>query len=321
MDQLPIIDLSLLNPLNCDFDTIFDKEETLSVAKSLYNALSHYGFLYITGHGIPDNVISDAFGASKEFFKPVNRAIHKTHYRRKGKLLGYVDGLNERDLPENPIDLKQGYDFTLKSPEFDEMPGEQKPAIKELYKHFETLSQFILRFLGVSLDVGTDYFLPGHTQVGDITKNSSTMRILYYQAVNGEILEKQSRMSDHTDFGTFTMLMQDQVGGLQVLSPTGHEFINAVPIKNSIIFNVGDLLQTWSQGKLKSTLHRVILPKEMVRLQMSRQSIVYFTNPDNSFMITGTDENGNVEKKSVLEHMEERNNTTIIDVAEKPIPA
>ena len=42
------------------------------------------------------------------------------------------------------------------------------------------------------------------------------MRILHYQAVTGEILEKQSRMSDHTDFGTFTMLIQDQVGGLQV---------------------------------------------------------------------------------------------------------
>jgi len=102
-----------------------------------------------------------------------------------------------------------------------------------------------------------------------------------------------------------------------VLSPQGNEFIDAVPIKNSIVFNVGDLLQIWSQSKLKSTLHRVILPKDMVRLQKSRQSIVYFTNPDNQFCITGYDQNGNTEKKSVEEHMNERNNTTIINVARK----
>ena len=214
--ELPIIDLSTLKPLSCDFETVFQQEKTRNLAKSLYNALSHYGFLYLTGHGIPSKCIAAAFRSSKEFFEPHNRSIHKRHYRTKGKILGYVDGLNERDLPENPIDLKQGYDFTLQSPEYEEIPDAQREAIGKLYGYFDQISQFILRILGLSLEEDIDYFLKGHTHIGNINKNSTTMRILYYRAVNGDILEKQSRMSDHTDFGTFTMLIQDQVGGLQV---------------------------------------------------------------------------------------------------------
>ena len=55
----------------------------------------------------------------------------------------------------------------------------------------------------------------------------------------------------------------------------------------------------------------------MVRMKKSRQSIVYFTNPDDSYVIHGLDKNGNEVKKSVQEHIHERNTTTIIDV-EKP---
>ena len=218
MEQLPIIDLSAVSPLSCDLDTIFEKTETKMLGQEFYNALSTYGFLYITGHGIPDETIETVFKESKDFFHPQNRSIHKKYYRRKGVMLGYVDGLNERDLPENPVDLKQGFDFTLNSPEFEAIPEQQKPALQSLYHNFETLSQFMLRFLGITLGCGTDYFLDGHRKMGDIEESSTSMRIMLYQAVNGEVLEKQSRMSQHTDFGTFTMLIQNEVGGLQVIN-------------------------------------------------------------------------------------------------------
>lgn len=93
--------------------------------------------------------------------------------------------------------------------------------------------------------------------------------------------------------------------------------MDAVPIKNSIVFNVGDLLQSWSHGKLKSTLHRVVFPSEMVRLKKSRQSIAYFTNPDNSYIIHESDENGKEIKKSVQQHIHERNTSTIINVVKQ----
>lgn len=100
----------------------------------------------------------------------------------------------------------------------------------------------------------------------------------------------------------------------QVLSPCGNKFIDATPVKNAIVFNVGDLLQIWSQRKLKSTLHQVVIPEDMIRLKKSRQSIVFFTNPDNDYVIKTVDANGNIDEKCVGDHIAERNNTTIFDV-------
>ena len=97
------------------------------------------------------------------------------------------------------------------------------------------------------------------------------------------------------------------------MSPDG-TYKDVTPIKNSIVFNTGDLLECWSNGLFKATLHRVVLPKEREKLRKARQSIVFFTNPDDNYVIETEDENGNMEFKKVKEHIDERNNTTILEV-------
>jgi isopenicillin N synthase-like dioxygenase len=79
------------------------------------------------------------------------------------------------------------------------------------------------------------------------------------------------------DFGTGTILFQDDVGGLEVESPRGSgNFVPAPPIPGTVVFNIGDFLMRWSNGAffeqllffphivksdtLKSTLHRVRAP-------------------------------------------------------------
>lgn len=60
-------------------------------------------------------------------------------------------------------------------------------------------------------------------------------------------------------FGTITLLFQDNCGGLEVRSPTG-AFVPATPIAGTIVVNAGDLLARWSNGLIKSTMHRVVQP-------------------------------------------------------------
>jgi len=87
----------------------------------------------------------------------------------------------------------------------------------------------------------------------------------------------------HTDFGSITLLyvlslttsncsFQDEVGGLQVQSKA--QWIDATPIPDTILVNVADAMQFWTSNSLKSTTHRVQIPRRQ------RYSIAYFVSPD-----------------------------------------
>ena len=77
----------------------------------------------------------------------------------------------------------------------------------------------------------------------------------------------------HSDFGTLTLLAQDDVGGLQVQDRSG-DWISAEPIDGTFVVNVGDLLARWSNGRFESTPHRVVNP-----VGKKRYSVVMFVDP------------------------------------------
>jgi len=84
-----------------------------------------------------------------------------------------------------------------------------------------------------------------------------------------------------SDYGTITLLFQDDRGGLEVLSPKGG-FVPATPIPDTIVVNAGDLLQRWSNDVIRSTEHRVVSPRTPPEDDHfpARYSIAYFCNPN-----------------------------------------
>lgn len=113
-----------------------------------------------------------------------------------------------------------------------------------------TCNETALNILGaISLGLGLeeDFLLKFHSG------HNSQLRLLHYPPVPAEVLNSSfaERMPAHTDWGSITMLFQDDCGGLEVENP--HEpgqFICARPEKNAIVMNIGDLLQRWSNGTI-----------------------------------------------------------------------
>ncbi len=109
------------------------------------------------------------------------------------------------------------------------------------------------------------------------------LRLLHYPAVPKTLLDKegQTRAGAHTDYGTLTLLFQDNRGGLQVRDTSG-KFVQAPPIDGTIVINAGDLLSRWSNDIIKSTEHRVVSPPSAPTdpEYPARYSIAYFCNPN-----------------------------------------
>jgi isopenicillin N synthase-like dioxygenase len=94
----------------------------------------------------------------------------------------------------------------------------------------------------------------------------------------------------HTDFSAFTILWQDDLGGLEVLNKSG-EWVGVPPIEDTFVINIGDLMQVWTNGRFSSTEHRVIN-----RYGKDRNSIAFFVDPVYSTKVEPlVDRSGNYE--------------------------
>lgn len=127
------------------------------------------------------------------------------------------------------------------------LPGFRKFTTGFYWSCFDTAKELLRAMaVGIGLD-DPDYLLRFHSG------ENNQLRLLHYPPVETEKLSSNAmaRMPAHSDWGSITMLFQDDCGGLQVEHPRKPgEFVDATPMKGALVMNVGDLLMRWSNGEL-----------------------------------------------------------------------
>ena len=103
--------------------------------------------------------------------------------------------------------------------------------------------------------------MPAHYLTERHQTHGYTLRLLHYPPLSTAPKPGQIRAGAHSDYGTLTLLFQDEVGGLEVLSTQG-EWMAAPAIPGAVLINTGDLTQRWSNNVFRSTKHRVALPQD-----------------------------------------------------------
>lgn len=161
---------------------------------------------------------------------------------------------------------------------FDEEGKEFKRTMEDFFEQCKQLHIDVMRAIAVGIGLDRSYF-DSFTDKGD-----NTLRLLHYPPVPSSAFEKEGtvRAGEHTDYGSITLLFQDDHGGLQVMSPNGN-FVDATPIPDTIVVNAGDLLARWSSDTIKSTKHRVVqppMPPNDDGTYPARYSVAYFCNPN-----------------------------------------
>ncbi len=245
------------------------------ISRQVYHACHDIGFMYLSQPGIDHQLLSHTFAQSQGFFdQPLER---KEQILWQPTNRGYVAPERQQLDPDRPGDYKEALD--LGSDQNLNQPNLWPPDLEGFREQIvafcgacESLAAEVLRAFALGLDLTEDFFVERHA------KRNYTLRLLHYPPITQPLKPNQIRTGDHTDWGSVTLLFQDQVGGLEVLTRQG-EWIPATPIPDTVLVNIGDLIQQWTNHEFCSNAHRVGMPTP-AQAQSSRYSIVFFGGPD-----------------------------------------
>ena len=162
-------------------------------------------------------------------------------------------------------------------PQEADLPGFRQ-CLESYYAACQKISFEIVRVLELGLGIPSGSFTERSTP------GSSELRLNNYPEVDSKELTTGSahRIWPHTDTGLFSLLWQDQVGGLEIEDRKNPGAF--LPVSSDdptdLILNVADTLERWTNGVLKAGVHRVNTPD---RMQVSgngkvaaRSSVVFF---------------------------------------------
>ncbi|MCT7341159.1 hypothetical protein N5K55_12095 [Pseudomonas aeruginosa] len=136
------------------------------------------------------------------------------------------------------------------------------------------LGKHLLGMLALSLELPEGYFSDG------LDNPMITTRLLHYPPQPRVGDGNQIGAGAHTDWGMITMLLQDDVGGLEVRNADG-EWIRAPHIPNTFIINLGDMVPVLTRGIYRSNMHRVL----NLNPERHRYSVPTFFDPSYHYRI------------------------------------
>ncbi|WP_296063021.1 2-oxoglutarate and iron-dependent oxygenase domain-containing protein [uncultured Amphritea sp.] len=261
-----------------------DESEKLKVAKAIDTACRESGFFYIQGHPISRERLQEMHDLSRAFFALPEAEKIKIDIALSANHRGYGKMKAEQLDPERPGDIKETFDMGLNLPSDHPLIGANRPLYgpnqypqrpvgfqQKMERHYQDmleLGKTVLSALALALEIDKDFF------ANKFEHPLSVLRFIHYPEVAMDNGEKHIGAGAHTDYGCITILWQDETGGLQVQDTNG-EWIDAPPIENAFVINIGNMMARWSNDRYKSTAHRVFSP-----CGQERYSMPFFVEPD-----------------------------------------
>lgn len=288
---LPIIDLSL---------------DRATVVQKVKWACSVPGFMQVINHGIDPELELKLLELQKKFFALPQEIKKACCTNAESPVRGYfgkggenLDAVLEGESKSRAaasaspskaaakaVDNKEGLDLNgapwstggdhwlshlfgkpSRLPTEEELPGLRETSAK-LSEQLMRLGKELLELMAIALGRDKDFFNRCMTQP------VATHRLLHYWPIEGDAA-KQIGCGEHTDYGLVTILKQDDVGGLQVLSAQDMQWVLVPPIQGAYVVNLGDMISQWTGNYFKSTVHRVVN-----KSNRERYSSPYFIEPN-----------------------------------------
>ncbi len=271
-----------------DFRFLIDQNSSKNkeMMSKLKNSICSTGFLILKNTPISINTINNLFTQYKKFFKKPYKEKNEFNMNFTNSNRGWGGPKSEQVNNDFNPDFKEIYDSGPnidKKHQFSKLPYYAKniwpndmPKLKNLADNFyiqcNDLGVNILNKIAKVLDLSENYF----SDKFDLPM--ALLRCNYYPERPSWAKANDFGIAPHTDYGCLTLLFTEGDPGLEIKT-LAHNWIEVNADKGDIIINFGDMLQLWSNKKVKATQHRVIGTNK------SRFSIPFFFNPRHDTVI------------------------------------
>ena len=269
---LPLVDVSRFR----------DPAQREAFLADLRHAAHDVGFFYVVGHGVPPEVTDGVMAAAREFFAlPLEQRLeienmnsrHFRGYSRVGteRTGGAADQREQIDVgPERQaiadIPADKPYLRLVGPNQWPSAAPGLRPAVLGWLSEADRVAREVLRALSAALGQDETYFDAWFDD-----EAYPHVKVVRYPA--REQVDSDQGVGAHKDYGWLALLLQDDLGGLQVEAADG-SWIDARPVPGAFVVNIGELLEVATQGYLRATRHRVVSPAGRERF-----SIPFFLDP------------------------------------------
>lgn len=256
-DHIPLVDLT------GSFD---DPEERRHVAWDIHRACRETGFFYVIGHGVPRALMDRQIAETRRFFAQDVGAKQAVAIERSPCRRGYEGaGMQVLD-PGSPADLKESFMLARDLPADHpyvragvphqganlwpaDLPGfrAQTTAYQD---EMIRLGRHLIGCLALSVDLDYGYFDDG------LAEPQCGIRLLKYPPQPADAAFNRLGAGAHSDWGSITILLQDDMAGLEVRNADG-DWILATPLAGSFVINLGQMMEHFTGGLYRANLHRV----------------------------------------------------------------
>ncbi|XP_057820214.1 2-oxoglutarate-dependent dioxygenase DAO-like [Cryptomeria japonica] len=241
-EQVPVIDLSSLKNGH--------EAESATLAK-VKKACQEWGCFLVVNHGIEENVITQMDSATRETFK-----VSKENKEKIQGEFGYIPSMAA--LPFLEILPVNGAPDPNAIQKFaQELWPQGNPKICKVIEAYssgvEELTNDIIKAIFKSFGVSKYY----KSQFWGLLR-------MNHCDVRGEA---RGGLGPHTDHNLITVMYQDNTGGLELKTKAGN-WVEVKPMPNSFVVFTGDSLKAWSNARIHSGIHRVIVNNKSPRVSL-----------------------------------------------------
>ncbi|TQS32193.1 hypothetical protein Golomagni_07500 [Golovinomyces magnicellulatus] len=248
-------------------------------------------FFYIINFGLSQEAVDRQFSIGKELFTlPTEEKLqYRADLEHGGyngyKPLGLRGGSDKlQEIRPGVFDNTEIYNIPKFIPALErshpDIINQNRPEIEGFARHIhDEVVRKLLVLFAIILELPEDSFLKIHRYD---EKSDCHLRYMKYHHRTSEENQQLGNIwvKGHTDFGSLTLLFRQPVAALQVRTP-GAEWKWVKPYPGSITVNLADSLEFLTNGFLKSSIHRVVVPPPDQR-ETDRLGVLYFVRPEDN---------------------------------------